>query len=149
MATANTGTLLVAPRWIEGQICVSLGKVTFAGTLTTGDTGTIAGMLPASNGYTLLETTVWGDPFDTNATPTATIVVGDGTTTNLYLASKTASGSTSPGQMRFIGDGTGIGTGVTAASPDVVITAGGTVATGKSGAVGWVSCTYLCHNAEN
>lgn len=147
--TANTGTLLVAPRWIEGQICFSLGKVTFTGTLTTGDTGTIPGMLPAINGYTLLHTVVWGTEFDSNASPTATIVIGDGTTTNLFLTSKTAGDAT--GQMQFWGDGAAFGasSGVTAASADTVITAGGTVATGSSGAVVWVQHAYVCNDAQN
>lgn len=149
MATANTGSVLIAPRWIEGQLCASLGTVTITGTVTTGDTGTIANLLPATNGYTLLATVVWGGELDTNATPTATIVVGDGTATNFFLTSKTAGDAT--GQLQFWGDGVAFSTssGVTPASTSTVITVGGTVATAGSSPVLWVKHIYVCHNAEN
>lgn len=149
--TDNTGTLLVEPRWIPGQICKSIGKVTFTGTATTGDTGTIAGMIPADNGVIVTGVTVHGDKLDAHETAaTATLIVGDGTDTDAYLTGGLA-GRDGPAadQLVIKGNGTLIGSGTTPASTDVVITLGGTVATGASGGELYVEVDYLCDEGSN
>lgn len=151
MPTANTGTLLVAPRWVPGQICSSLGTVTFTGSATTGDTGTIAGMVPSQNGVKHLGMTVFGTKLDAHVTDaTATLIVGDGTDTDAYLTGGLA-GRDGPAadQLVIKGNGVLIGTTTTPASTSVVITLGGTVATAASGGVLFVEYFYLCDNAEN
>ncbi len=151
MPTANTGTLLIAPRWVPGQICSSLGTVTFTGSATTGDTGTIAGMVPANNGVKHLGVTVFGTKLDAHETAaTATLEVGDGTDVDAYLDAGLA-GRDGPAadQLVLEGDGVLIGTTTTPASTSIVITLGGTVATAASGGVLKVRYWYLCDNNEN
>ena len=149
--TANTGSLLVPPRWNPGQQFTSLGKVTFSGSATTGDTGTIAGMTPEVNGFTVVSVDVWGDKLDAHETAaTATLSVGDGTDADGYLTGGLA-GRDGPAadQLVLKGNGALVGTGTTPASTSLVITLGGTVATAASGGVLWASVTYVCDDGEN
>ena len=78
---------------------------------------------------------------DTNATPTATLVVGDGTDADGYLTSKTWGNAL--GQFQMFGDGAIIGTSAHASS-NVKLTSGGTVATAASSGTVFVEMTYYC-----
>lgn len=142
MGTAYTGTVLTTnPAPLNaGQEFTTLGYYTLAGSVVTADTYTFANMLPNVS-VQILEFKVWGQELDTNASPTATLVGGDGTTTNCYLTSKTAGDAT--GQMQFLGDGTAI-TGTAPAGKSIVLTVGGTVATAASSGTVFCSVRYRC-----
>ena len=145
---ANTGTLNVAPRWCPGSMYTSQGEVTFTGTAASGDTGTISGMVP-ENGFIVTGMRVSGTKLDAHETAaTGTLIVGDGTDTDFYLTGGLA-GRDGPAsdQLVVCGNGTGIGSGTYPASTDVVITLGGTVATGASGGTLRVEIDYLCDDA--
>lgn len=149
MATALVGTNLVAGRWEPGLEYTAVGKYTLAGAVVTGDTYTWTNLLPA-NGIQILDFRVNGVELDTNASPTATLIVGDATTTNGYLTSKTAGDAN--GQMQFFGDGAfmGLATGVTnaTATRNVVGTVGGTVATAASSGDIYVYVRYYCTGTD-
>jgi hypothetical protein len=149
--TANTGSVLVAPRWSPGQQFTSLGTVTFSGSATTGDTGTIAKMTPEVNGFTVVDMQVWGTKLDAHASaPTATLKAGDGTDDDFYFSGLAGTVDVAAAQLLLKGtNSAGIGSGTTPASNSVVLTLGGTVATAANGAVLYVSVTYICNDAQN
>lgn len=147
--TANTGTVTVKPRWSPGATFTAAAYGTFSGTVASGDTLTISDLVP-TNGFTVSEVKVWGGPLDTDASPTATLVVGDGTDTDFYVASKVPAGITDTGQMIIFGDGVGVraSAGTYPASGNVVLTVGGTMGTGGSSPVVNITVTYVCDDAE-
>jgi len=144
MATALTGTVVVAPQWQPGTIQSSLGTYTLAGSVVTGDTYTFANMLPA-NDCIVIGFTRWGQELDTNASPTATEIWGDGTDTDAYLTSQVAGNAI--GYELFEGNGALIGVSTAPASRNVVGTVGGTVATAAATGTIFVRVTYLCTSA--
>jgi hypothetical protein len=119
----------------------AVGKYALAGAIVTGDTITWSSILPA-NDVQVLGFKIFGKELDTDASPTATLIVGDGTDTDGYLASKTAGDAT--GQMQFIGDGAIIGTS-DQVGRDIIATVGGTVATAATTGTVWVEVTYYCN----
>lgn len=143
MATYTTTLLKPNTPWKTGETYTVKAKTTISGSAVgTGETFTISGLLPPGN-KTISAVRHYGAEYDTNASPTATIVVGISGTTNGFITSKTA-GVTATGisQISLEGDGTLIGTNVTAT--DVVVTIGGTVATGATSGDVFTEVTYVC-----
>jgi hypothetical protein len=138
--TALVGTITQAGRWQSGMEYTAVGKYTLVGAIVSADTITFTSLLPA-NDTIIQDFVVYGQEFDTNASPTATLIVGDGTDTDAYLASKTAGDAN--GQMQFFGDGAAIGTS-DQVGRNVVLTVGGTVATAASSGTVWVKVRYYC-----
>lgn len=152
MAISVTGTNLVpsstgqAP-WEPGHEFTTLSKYTIAATVLTGDVYTFANMLPPLNlAVQLLSVEFYGVELDTNSSPTATLVLGDGTTTNAYLTSKTAGNAVF--QLHYVGDGANIGTVITV-SRNIVATVGGTVATGQTSGDVFCKVRYRCVGAQS
>lgn len=141
--TAYTGTVVTStPRWSAGEEFTFLGYYTLGTGVVTGDTFTWSSILPPlNNKVQLLGFKVYGAELDTNASPSATLIIGDGTDTDAYLTSKTAGDAN--GQMQFFGDGVSMGVTITT-SRDIVATLGGTVATAASSGTIWIQGTYYC-----
>lgn len=138
-----TGAMLPAgetPKWEAGLEYTMVSKVTWATGLVTGDTFVFPTMLPPA-GCQIKGGAVWGDEMDTNAAPTATLIVGDGTDTDGYLASKVAGNA--PGTLLFKFDGALLGS-TAAASQTITATLGGTVATASTAGSLWCEVTYYC-----
>lgn len=142
---ALVGTVVVSPLWQAGMEYTAKGSYTLVGAIASADTITWSNLLP-TNDVVVINATRYGQEFDTNATPTATEIWGDGTDADGYITSKT-SGDARTGQLRFDGDGAVIGTS-TAAGRSVVCTVGGTVATAAATGTVWVEVTYRCSNAQ-
>lgn len=142
--TAYTGTVLGDPRWTPGATIVASGSYALTGAVVTGDTFTFPNIIPAQK-VKIVGVRIFGVELDTNATPTATLIAGDGTTTNGYLTSVTAGDAT--GQMQFFGNGALIGT-ENAASRNLVLALGGTVATAASTGTIFAEVTYQCSNGD-
>lgn len=143
MATARTGTITLAPKWAAGQEFTAIGSYAWPDSVVTGDTVTWNDLFPAG-GVTVLDVSLVSVELDTNATPTATAVVGDGSDTDAFILSFIP-GVNTTGNTKIIapGDGALIGTTLSAAT-DVVLTIGGTVATAASSGTTWVKVRYYC-----
>jgi len=139
--TAYTGTNTQVGRWQSGLEYTAVGKYALTGAVVSGDTFTWTDILPA-NDVQILGFTLYGAELDTNASPTATLIAGDGTDTDAYLASKTPGDAN--GQMQFFGDGAVIGTS-DQASRSVVLTLGGTLGTAASSGTIWIAVRYYCN----
>jgi hypothetical protein len=144
MANYAGTNVLPAPRWQAGMEYTAVGYYTLGGAVSSGDTFTWTNLIPAITGtlpVRIMDFRVWGKEMDTNATPTATLIAGDGTDTDGYVASTTWGDAT--GQYQMFGDGALIGDDAQA-SDDVVLTLGGTVATAASSGTVWVAVRYYC-----
>lgn len=143
MATARTGTILLAPKWHAGKTFTAIGKYTWPDAVVTADTVTWADLFPAG-GVTVLNTALTSVELDTDATPTATAVLGDGTDTDGFIKSFIPGVNTTGNtQINANGNGALIGTELDVAT-DVVLTIGGTVATAATSGDTFVYVTYYC-----
>lgn len=141
MTAADTaGVILVQPRWQAGQVFEVVGQLTIPEAVETGDTWTFTNILPV-NSVKIVGGSYNGVEFDTNSSPTATLIIGDGTDTDGYLASRTAGGAESRLSLSF--DGALLDNAP--ASRNVVVTLGGTVGTAASSGTGVVSIRYYCN----
>ncbi len=144
MVAADTaGTVLTAALWAPGHEYTVTGSLTIPEAVETGDTWTFANMLP-HNAVKIVAGEYFGTEFDTNASPTATLIIGDTSDTDGYLASKVAGSANA--QLVFPCDGALLG--VQPATRDVRVTLGGTVATAASTGTGYVRIRYRCSNAS-
>lgn len=140
MAAADTaGTILVEPKWQAGMTYEVVGELSIPEAVETGDTWTFTNILP-ENKVTIVGGSYNGVEFDTNASPTATVIIGDGTDTDGYLESRVGGGAESRQTFGF--DGALLD--ATPASRSVVVTLGGTVATAASSGTATVSIRYYC-----
>lgn len=128
-----TGTVLVKGRAGDlGQQMQALGEFDLAdGGAGLADTDTITwtGLLQGSN-TKIVGFKFYGVEIDTNATPTATFTIGDGTDADGYLTTKGGAvglQNSLGGQLVYFGDGALIGTEVS--GKDVVLTVTEAVAT--------------------
>lgn len=137
---ALTGTNVISEKYTEGELQTFVGSYTLDGAIASADTITWSSALPNVEGVTIMEVIVFGDELDTNASPTGTLIVGDGTDADGYLASKTAGGAGD--QLLYAGDGALIGTVVT--GTDIVLTVGGTLATAASSGTVRIKVLYGC-----
>mgnify|MGYP001089926673 CR=1 FL=1 len=134
--TALTGTNLVNAHWTEGEELTFLGKYTLAGDIVTADTITWENALPNMNGITVLSAEVFGDPLDSNATPTATLTLGNEDDADGLVASATIADTLT---------GYGALVGVESTGTSVILTVGGTLATAATtGDEVFVKVTYGC-----
>lgn len=135
-------TLTDEPKWEPGKVFTIGAYWAVNDTLETGDTFTATNILPAQK-VKVIGGRVLGKEADTNASPTGTLIAGDGTDTDGYIASCTWGGAESQFNKGF--DGAIVGT-TTAASRNLVLTLGGTVATGAANGSGRIMAeiTYAC-----
>lgn len=137
--TALTGTVVYAAKNGEsGQQYAGLGKYTLGGALANADTITWTNLLPKGK-FKVLGFKFWGPEIDTNATPTATFTIGDGTDADGYLTTKGGAvglQNSLADQLSYEGDGALIGT--TQEGRNVVLTVTAAVATGATSGTIWV-----------
>lgn len=138
--TAYTGTILKAATGGElGRQYKVTGYYTFGAEVETTDTITWADIIPAS-GARVIGGKVWGVELDSNATPTATFIIGDGSDTDGYLNTKGGAvglQNSLAGQLAYFFDGALLGTTVTT-NNDVVLTMTAATATGASSGTIWI-----------
>lgn len=142
MAGTYTTTILTPTTpWKTGETYTVKAQTVVSGTITNTDTFTISDILPAG-WKNVVSVRHYGGEYDTNASPTTTITIGDGTDPDGWLTAKTA-GVTATGISQIIleGDGALIGTAVD--DTDLVVTLGGTVATAGTPTV-FTEVTYVC-----
>lgn len=131
--TAYTGTVTLPARGGElGSQYSALLTYTSVTALAENDTITWSNVVP-NGGAKLVGFYFWSNELDTNATPTGTIVIGDGTDADAYLTTQNmgrpaqlpANGS----QLVYGGNGVGLGTDITT-KRNIVLTVTAAVATG-------------------
>lgn len=149
MTAENLAMTVVGPTeapWSLGKQYTRRAYFTVGSAVETGDSWTASNFLPSQD-VQIISGMVFGADLDTNASPQATVIVGDGTDTDGYLSSKTAGGGEQNNVLPF--DGALISTyGTPPASRNLTLTLGGTVATAASSGTVWVEATYLCINAD-
>lgn len=133
--TAYTGTVTIPARAGErGQQHTGLLTYALTGALVNADTITWSNAVPLGAQAKIVDLQFWSPELDTDATPTATFIIGDGTDTDGYLTTKGAAvglQNSLAGQLFYKGDGAVIGT-VTQASRNIVLTVNAAVATGAT-----------------
>jgi hypothetical protein len=143
MPTARTGTILLAPKWRAGETFTAIGKYTWPDSVVTADTITWAGLFPAG-GVTVVDAKLTSVELDTNASPSATVIVGtvadDNGLIKSFIGGVNTTGNT---QINANANGDLLATSLSAAT-DVVLTVGGTVATAASAGDTFVYVTYHC-----
>jgi hypothetical protein len=144
-------------RWSTGQLYTVEFELTLGATVVTGDTYTTpVGGLP-SNGIRISEVSFNTVSLDTNATPTATISVGDaGLSTRFINAALAGNGSALAGNRYTvtINQAQVLTAGVVSAgygylysdgtAPVLVCTVGGTLATAQTAGLIRLRVTYYC-----
>lgn len=144
MAGTYTTTILAPTTpWKTGETYTVKAKTVVSGTITNTDTFTIEDILPPGQ-KTVVSVRHYGGEYDTNASPTTTITIGDGTDADGWLTSKTA-GVTATGISQIILEGDGVLIGTAVDDTDLVVTLGGTVATAGTPTV-FTEVTYVCGN---
>jgi hypothetical protein len=139
----DISTLTVEPRWNAGASYKATASYTLASAVETGDSFTFKNILPSpADSVQIVSGKLFGQEFDTNASPTATVIVGDGTDTDGYLSSK-VSAADANGQFLAEFDGAFLG-GTSQASRDLVVTLGGVVATAASSGTIFIEIEYYC-----
>lgn len=133
--TALTGTINTAGKGGElGQQYTCVGTYALAGALVAADTITWTNLLPKGK-FKIVSGRVIAPELDTNASPTGTIKIGDGTTVDAYLTETNIglpAQAPANGYPLNIGlNGASIGTtfGSTTSLRNVVLTVVGTMAT--------------------
>lgn len=146
MTAADTaGTVVISPRWEAGREFTVLGSLAIPEAVETGDTWTISNLLP-ENTFRVVACDYFGTEFDTNASPTATVVIGDGTDADGYMTSTT--GGNANAQLTLMGYGA-LHDKVYLASDgpagrNVKLTLGGTVGTAATSGTGYIRIRYYC-----
>jgi hypothetical protein len=126
--TAYTGTIIVNPlNGGLGDDHNALGVYTIGTAVVTADTFSFPVLLGVGE-KEIIDFEIWGVEFDTNAAPTATIIVGTESDPNGLLESIVAGGAGA--QLFYKGNGDLIGT--VTSDQNVIITLGGTVATAQT-----------------
>jgi len=143
--TALVGTVTkAATSGTRGVQNTGVLKYTLLGALVNGDTITWSNAIPSKAQAKVIAVEFVAPELDTNATPTATATIGDGTDADGYLttfnlglpAQLPANGA----QLLALGNGAIIGT-ATQAGRDVVFTVTAAVATGATSGDIWVFIT--------
>lgn len=130
---AYTGTVTQRGKGGDlGDLFIAKGEYTFGTEIEDTDTITWSNILP-QGGAKVHSFRIYGVELDSNATPTATFVVGDGTDADGYLTTKGGAvglQNSLAGQLVYFGDGALLDTNVT--STDIVLTMTAATATGAS-----------------
>lgn len=144
MALGNvTGTNIVEGRWSAGQTHVAVGKYTLGAAIAQNDTITWTNILPGG-GVEILDVTFYGVELDTNASPTGTVDLGDGTDVDGFIDGASV-GLAAAGATQVIAkaNGTKLGTTYDTAT-SIVATFPTAFATAASSGDVFVVATYNC-----
>lgn len=132
--TALVGTVTqVGLSGEKGNEYSALLTYALTGALVNGDTITWSNVLPSIKQCNVIWMDFQAPELDTNATPTMTFTIGDGTTANAYLTTKGGAvglQNSLGGQLAYYGDGAGIG--AAPATRNLVFTVTAAVATGAT-----------------
>jgi hypothetical protein len=130
-------------KYAAGQLYSIDFEYTLAGAVVSGDTYTVPANALPDNGITIVDTQLIFSPLDTNASPTATISVGDSGSATRFINAANAGSATANAQLQLsINQNQGLTSGVVSSgsgyvysagsAPRPVVTLGGTVATAAS-----------------
>ncbi len=164
MATAYTFAQILPyssypAKWEPGELYSIDFEYTVAATVVTGDNySTPAGGLP-SNGIRIVDTALIFTPLDTNASPTATISVGDSGSATRFINAANAGSGTSNAQLHlYINQAQGLTNGVVTSgsgylygsntTPVLKVTVGGTVATAQTAGVIRLRVSFYCSGEQ-
>lgn len=111
----------------RGQPAVGLGQYALTGALVNADTITFTGFF-ANQKPRILGGALYAPELDTNAAPTGSVIIGDGTTTNGYMTTSLVGRPVGENKLVLRCDGTFVGT-ASAASKDLIVTVNGVMAT--------------------
>lgn len=143
---ALTGTnTLKTPSYIMGQVSTVTGTYALSGALANADTITWTDIFPDKDVTVLSVKTITPD-LDTNASPTGTYTVGDGTDVDGYIAGgklNIPTGTDDPALGVTEGQGALIGTTISG-KRNIVLTVDAAVATGATSGTVTVEATYYC-----
>jgi hypothetical protein len=147
------------PKFEAGNLYSIDFEKTIAATVVTGDTYTTpSGALPA-NGFRVVDTQLILTPLDTNATPTATISVGDAGLATRFVNAANSGNATANAQLHvWINQNQVLTAGVVSAGsgylygsntaattpPQIVVTVGGTVATAATTGIVRLRVIFYC-----
>ena len=146
------------PRYLSGEQYSIDFEYTLGGALAQNDTITTPSSALPNNGIRIVETELMYPELDTNATPTGTFNVGDGTSATRFVSGVpmgVAGVTTSGFQLRQgINIAQGLTNGVVTSgsgylyasgtNPQLVVTVGSAVATGASSGVIRLRVTFYC-----
>lgn len=159
MATAyNFSTIqpynIMLPPYAAGMLYSVDFEYSLGGAVVTGDTYTTPADALPDNGITIVDTQLIMVPLDTNATPTATISVGDSGSATRFINAAQAGSATATQVTRFINQAQGLTSGVVSSgsgyiytagtSPRLIVTVGGVVATAQTTGVIRFRVSYYC-----
>lgn len=141
--TALSGTNTTVSRWAAGQTFTAIGTYTLVGAIANADTITWTSLIPAG-GVEVQQVNFYGVELDTDASPTATVDVGDGSDADGFIDGVSVGlAAAGANQILAKGNGSKIGTVYTSAT-DVVATISAAVATAASSGDVRVEVIYNC-----
>jgi len=145
---------ILQPPYAPGQLYSIDFEYTLLGAAVTGDTYTTPTLSMPDNGITIVDTQLIMVPLDTNATPTATISVGDSGSATRFVNAAQAGDAYATQVTRTINQAQGFTAGVVTsgtgyiytAGTDIrfIVTLGGTVATAASTGVIRLRVSFYC-----
>jgi hypothetical protein len=160
MATAYTFATIIPynqnpPKFASGQLYSIDFEYTIGATVVSGDTYTTPLNALPNDGFQIVDTQLIFGRLDTNATPTATISVGDSGLATRFINAANAGSATSGAQLHaYINQAQGLTAGVVTAgsgyqyvegvSPQLVVSVGGTVATAATTGVVRLRVSFYC-----
>ena len=130
----------VPPKYLEKGVISVVAQFTIATALVAGD---IIQMIQVPQGAQILDVGLAVPQLDTNATPTISLNVGDGTTHNRYIAGDTNGELAAGGVTRLNQEG-GLGYQYTTNGNTINVECGTAAATAKLGQTITLTCTYAC-----
>jgi hypothetical protein len=142
------------PKFFPGEQYSIDFEYSLLGAVVTGDTYTTPANAFPTNGFRIIDTQLIMVPLDTNATPTATISVGDSGSATRFINGAQAGNATATQVTRWINQAQGLTAGVvssgvgylygTGTNPRLIVTVGGTVATAQTTGVIRLRVTFFC-----
>jgi hypothetical protein len=143
--TAFTGSWLTKPRLGRQDTTeLAIGKVSWSGgALASGDTLTIAGLIPFGENAIIDSVTLFGTIPDTNATQTTGFKIGVTGDDDVFLAATVIN---QRAQLNLKGTGASIGGAALEGLLDLIITVTANAATGVTSGDLWVEVLYRQRN---
>lgn len=145
---------ILQPPYAAGQLYSIDFEYTLGGAVVTGDTYTTPANAMPDNGITIVDTQIISVPLDTNASPTATISVGDSGSATRFINAAQAGSATATQVTRYINQAQTLTSGVVSAgtgyvysagtSPRFIVTVGGVVATAQTTGVIRLRVSFYC-----
>lgn len=142
------------PKFEAGELYSIDFEYTLTGAVVSGDTYTTPANALPNSGFRIVETELIMVPLDTNATPTATISVGDSGSSTRFINAAQAGSATATQVTRKINQAQGLTNGVVSsgsgylygngANPQLIVTLGGTVATAQTAGTIRFRVSFYC-----